>query len=349
MKNIFYQIVAFLMRVSSRIYFSKVEIVGLEKIPRGKPCIFSPNHQNAFLDALLIGGLSPIKISYLTRSDVFDTPLRWFLDALQMIPIYRIRDGFEKLSMNEAIFETCREQMSMDRSILMFSEGNHGNEYYLRPISKGSSRLALESQEQLMDKDIYFVPTGVNYYHHQRPGHKFSLIIGDPIRIKDYLPEYEKHKAKGINHLKKDLMKGMQDCLIYGEKGENYEDDIKLINRKNEHYPFHEMKKRLKTGEGLKQPGKFRKSLLYLADLISVINFLPLLIIRKVLRPLKDVVFYASLKYAIGIFGMPIWWMILFGIASLIWTWKVGLIVAGSGILTAYLRILFVRWANPPH
>ena len=349
MKNVFYAFVQILMRISVRIFFNKLEIIGMDRIPKNKPCIFSPNHQNAFLDALIIGGLAPIKISYLTRSDVFDTPFRWFLDALQMIPIYRMRDGYEKLSMNDAIFQTCRDEMKQDRSILIFSEGNHGNEFPLRPLSRGSSRLALESQEQLTDKDLYFVPVGLNYYHHQRPGHKFSLVVGEPLKIKDYLNEYEKHKARGINHLKKDLSKNMQDCLIYAEEDEHYTERKELINRKNEHYDFYEMKERLKSGEGLKKPGKYRKSLIFLADLISVVNFGPLLLIWKSLRPIKDIVFKCSLKYAIGIFGFPIWWLLLFIISSVIWNWQIGLMTIFFGIITLLLRIHLIRMANPPH
>lgn len=348
-KNLFYSVVKILMRISVRIYFSKVEILGMDRIPRDKPCIFSPNHQNAFLDALIIGGLAPIKISYLTRSDVFDTPFRWFLDALQMIPIYRIRDGYEKLSLNDAIFQTCRDQMKDNKSILMFSEGNHGNDFFLRPLSKGSSRLALESQEQMMEKDIYFVPVGLNYYHHQRPGFKLSMVVGRPLRIKDYLDEYEKHKARGINHLKKDLTQSMQECLIYPEEDKNYLIKRDLINRRNEKYSFYEMREKLRSGEGLKKKGKFKKSLIFLADLFSIINFGPLLLTWKTLRPVKDVVFKASLKYAIGIFGFPVWWIILFTTFSLIWSWQAGLLSVMLGILSLFVRRQLIRLSDPDH
>ena len=141
----------------------------------------------------------------------------------------------------------------------------------------------------------------------------------------------------------------MQDCLIYAEEDEHYTERKELINRKNEHYDFYEMKERLKSGEGLKKPGKYRKSLIFLADLISVVNFGPLLLIWKSLRPIKDIVFKCSLKYAIGIFGFPIWWLLLFIISSVIWNWQIGLMTIFFGIITLLLRIHLIRMANPPH
>ncbi len=337
------------MKASMRFYFDKIEFIGMEKIPRDKPCLFSPNHQNAFIDALLIGGSAPIKISYLTRSDVFDTPLRWFLDALQMLPIYRIRDGYEKLSLNDAIFETCRDHFRKGKSILMFSEGNHGKEYFLRPLSKGSSRLALESQEQVSEQEIFMIPVGVNYYHHRKPGFKLSMVFGDPISMKDYMEEYHDYKAKAINRLKKDLSEGMKECMILPENDESYEEKKQLINKDNEHLSFHEFRKAIQQPGKLKERKPYKPGLMRLADIISAVNFLPLLVIRKVLMPVKDIVFICSLKYAIGMFLLPVWWLFLYGVTSWVWNGQVGLAVFLIGFLTSMLRITLIRNANPPH
>ncbi|MDH5609713.1 MAG: hypothetical protein OEY56_09535, partial [Cyclobacteriaceae bacterium] len=81
LKLIFYYFMKIYMQVFIRLYFGRLEIVGRNKLPAGKPIIYSVNHQNAFMDALIIGTLSPVRITSMTRSDVFNTPLRWFMDA----------------------------------------------------------------------------------------------------------------------------------------------------------------------------------------------------------------------------------------------------------------------------
>jgi 1-acyl-sn-glycerol-3-phosphate acyltransferase len=338
-----------MMRLSMNFYFSKIEIIGLENIPKDKPCVFSPNHQNAFLDALVIGCIAPIKISYLTRSDVFNKTYAWFLDALQMIPIYRIRDGVNSLSLNEQIFEKCREKVKKDKSILMFSEGNHGNDYFLRPLKKGSSRFSLETQEMMPDKDILLIPVGLNYFHHQKPGFKISVVIGQPIRAKDYVEDFKKNNPSTINRLRDVLAEGMKDCLLLPEEDEDYLEKRKFINRQTEKYSFRELKQKIANNESLPEIKAFRPGIAKMSDAISVLNFVPLLVIRTVLKPIKDIVFKASLKYAIGMFLFPIWWLLLYLLFTSIWTPAAGWIVALSGFLTLMLREKLIKLSNPPH
>ena len=92
-KRVVYQVMRYYCRFVVRIFFVKVEIIGKGNIPMNQPVIYSSNHQNAFMDALIIGGLSPKTTYSVTRSDVFKKKYEWFMDAINMIPIYRIRDG----------------------------------------------------------------------------------------------------------------------------------------------------------------------------------------------------------------------------------------------------------------
>ena len=39
---------------------------------------------------------------------------QWFLDALKMIPIYRIRDGYNQLAKNEETFRTINSSLFED-------------------------------------------------------------------------------------------------------------------------------------------------------------------------------------------------------------------------------------------
>ena len=97
MKNIFYFSLKYFLRYYNQIFFRDIKEYGYQNIPKDGGVLFSPNHQGAFLDPLLIGSMTPKKITSLTRSDVFGGPLQWFLDALQMLPVYRIRNGFSNL------------------------------------------------------------------------------------------------------------------------------------------------------------------------------------------------------------------------------------------------------------
>ena len=105
MKNFFYYFIKYNIRFTSSCYFRKIQITGLDDIPKQSGIVFSPNHQGAFLDPLIVGSIVPQKVTSLTRSDVFGGKFQWYLDALKMLPIFRIRNGYANLRKNDQIFK----------------------------------------------------------------------------------------------------------------------------------------------------------------------------------------------------------------------------------------------------
>lgn len=328
--------------------FRRVEIRGMDRVPWEQPCVVSPNHQNAFVDALLVGAFAPVKMSYLTRASVFGSRFDWLFDALNMVPIYRRRDGFGKLSRNEQIFAEQREKLREGGTLLMFSEAEHALTYHLRPLSKGSSRFALETQEAIA-RDVHVVPVGINYYHHQQPGFKVSVVMGEPLPAREYVEKYRTHEARGINALRADLTDAMKDCMLVPEKTDDYSERVDRINRQNEALPFPEMKRALRTPEELAPKGPHRPGLETLAQAISVLNVGPLWLERTLSGWVDDPAFALSLTFAIGMFACPLWWLALFGIGAGIAGPAVGAAVAAAAMLTMGLRIVLLRYANPPH
>ena len=83
-------------------FYKKVTYIGLENIPQDKPVLIAPNHQNALMDALAIiyaqKGKQPV---FLARSDIFKNSfIAKMLFFLKILPVFRLRDGKEKLKMN---------------------------------------------------------------------------------------------------------------------------------------------------------------------------------------------------------------------------------------------------------
>ena len=178
MKKIFYNLVAITFSAYNKFFFKKLTVVGKEKIPTDGAIIFSPNHQSALLDPILVGVTCGKKLYYLTRSDVFRKPYLWLLDAMQTLPVYRIRDGFKNLHRNQKTFKKCYDLLKVKKSLLIFPEGKHHDKYYLQPISKGSSRIGLESLKRSQNKKIYLLPVGINYGNKIHPYHNCTVVYG---------------------------------------------------------------------------------------------------------------------------------------------------------------------------
>lgn len=300
----FYKCFRLFTKITLTLYFKKIRIEGLENVPKDKPLLVTPNHQNAFMDALLVGAFIPRDLNYLTRSDVFNKWSSPLLRSIHMMPIYRIRDGYSKLSMNDAIFETCKDIFEGKSSVLIFPEGNHGEWHYLRPLTKGGARLALQSENE-SQLDLHILPVGLNYFNHQAPRSTVVLKFGLPIAVRDYLKTYQAHSASGLLQLRDRMSEGMKDTLIIPNETDNYE-RLKnaIFNQENEHCSFEE----LKSIEPDSQPKQDRMKKNYFA---KVLNPIPFLIIQKIIGRVEDHVFHSSLKFATGLFLFPLWWILV--------------------------------------
>jgi hypothetical protein len=109
------------------------------------------------------------------------------------------------------------------------------------------------------------------------------------------------------------------------------------------------MKRALRTPEELEPKGPHRPWMETLAQAISVLNVGPLWLERTLSGWVDDPAFALSLTFAIGMFACPLWWLALFGIGAGIAGPAVGAGVAAAAILTMGLRIVLLRYANPPH
>ncbi len=306
----FYAFFKVLMKVTLRMYFKKVQIEGLKNVPRDQPLLVTPNHQNAFLDALLVGANIPIPLHILTRADIFNRWTKPLLGLLNMMPIYRIRDGYAKLSQNDAVFETCKDLFKEKKSVLIFAEGNHGEHHYLRPLTKGAARIAVFSQQEI-DEEIKVLPVGVNYFEHQKSRSGVVLVFGEPIPVKQYQEQHEKEGAKGILGMKEAISEGMKSTLVIPEETPDYEQKKKAIfQEKHLGYSFHKLRK---VGNDVEVDSKKRRG-----TMAKILNPVPFLIINKVVSGVKDVVFISSMKFAVGLVAFPVWWLIVFATLSLL-------------------------------
>jgi 1-acyl-sn-glycerol-3-phosphate acyltransferase len=339
---------ALLVRWTSRVAFSRVEVRGMERVPWDQPCIVSPNHPNALLDALLVGAFVPTRLRFLSRADVFDTPFAPVLRALGMAPVYRRRDGFGAIARNQDIFAEERRRLVDGGSLLVFSEAEHAHTYVLRPLSKGSARIALDTQTAT-ERDVMLVPVGLTYYHLTRPGFKVSLVVGDPIPVRDYLPRYREDAPRALHALRADLAASMRACLLIPNETNDYSERVDRLHRKTEDLSFSAMRRALQAPDALEPKDAPRPGLERLARWISLLNVGPLWLTTALMRWVDDPVFALSLKFVVGMIGVPLWWGLLFAAGTAVAGWTAGTALVLLSMLTLALRLVLVRHANPPH
>ncbi|MCU0321080.1 MAG: 1-acyl-sn-glycerol-3-phosphate acyltransferase [Chitinophagaceae bacterium] len=139
-----YSIIKAIIKVGFYFFHGKIDINNQQLLKTKGPLLLTVNHPNALIDAIVIGLLFKQPIHFLTRGDAFNKPWkRTILTALNMIPIYRLRDGIENLHLNEYAFTKSKEILQNNGVVLIFIEGICKHTHELQPFKKGAARIAL--------------------------------------------------------------------------------------------------------------------------------------------------------------------------------------------------------------
>ena len=204
-------------KLHHRLYYRKFTISGKENIPKNVPVIFAPNHQNALMDALAVLFSANRTVAFLARADIFKKPfVARLLNLIRMLPVYRIRDGFESLDMNKEIFEKTIQVLKSNTSLCVLPEGNHEGCKRLRSLKKGIFRIAFQAEESnSFHLNLHIVPVGIDYSNYFNAGSDLLVVFGKPIRIADYAVEYHDNPQKTINSLRTLLGECMKNIMIH--------------------------------------------------------------------------------------------------------------------------------------
>lgn len=207
-----------------RIYYRRFQIHNQDKVPLKGPVIFAINHQNAFMDALIVAVSSARNPWFITRASVFGSATaRWWLQKLQMLPIYRFRDGHANMKKNDEAMERTRQLLLQNQTILIFPEGNHDRHWSLRPLQKGIARMSFDlEQTSSFTTGLQIVPVGIQYENHLLSRSEVLITFGDPITLTAYRELYENQPAHAVNALMADLKTAMQKLIVDIPVDENY-------------------------------------------------------------------------------------------------------------------------------
>lgn len=175
-----------------RIYCRNISIRYKEHWRSKGPWLFAMNHPNSFLDAMILCAHCPHEVYSLARGDAFNNPrIARLLQRFRMLPVYREREGTTHLTRNYQTFDACVELFQRGKSVLIFSEALCENEWHLRPLKKGTARLALQAWQQQLPVQI--LPIGINYSSFHLPGKSVHVHVGKPILPPTIIPSAEKN------------------------------------------------------------------------------------------------------------------------------------------------------------
>lgn len=176
-----YSFVKVIARLALPLYCRNIQILQKEILKyRNGPLLLAANHPNSFLDAVILCTLFDGTVYSLARGDAFKNKLAArILGLFKMFPVYRVSEGVENMEENYKTFELCKNVFKQNGIVLIFSEGRCVNEWHLRPLKKGTARLAISSWEEGIDLKV--LPVAINYSSFKKFGKNVKLSFGDII------------------------------------------------------------------------------------------------------------------------------------------------------------------------
>ena len=167
------------------IFCRRIIINKPELLKKNGPLLLACNHPNSFLDAAILADLFEQPIHSLARGDVFKKPFYIrLLKALRIHPIYRTSEGVENLNINYQTFAVCKEIFKQNGIVLIFSEGGCINEWHLRPLKKGTARIAFSAWGD--DLALEILPVGINYSSFRRFSKNVFINFGEIMSKHDF-------------------------------------------------------------------------------------------------------------------------------------------------------------------
>ncbi len=167
-----------------RIFCKRVDIEDPSFLREKGPLLLAANHPNSFLDAVILDLYFDEPIYSLARGDAFYSPtVTRILTSLKILPVYRTSEGVENLSDNYKTFDSCLDLFKKNGVVLMFSEGKCINEWHLRPLKKGTARLAIKAWEEGIPLKV--LPVALNYDSFDKLGKTVIIRFGKMIQKED--------------------------------------------------------------------------------------------------------------------------------------------------------------------
>ena len=232
-----YSFLRILVGFTLRIFFRKIYIIGTVHVRAGKPQLIASNHPSGFLEPLIMACFFPKPLHFLVRGDVFDNPfLKPLLRGTNQIPVFRFRDGFSRLRENSQSIDESLDVLKNNQNLLIFAEGNTQSIKKLRPLQKGISRIAFQSMENNSASELEILPVGINFSQFLSFDEVVMLRIGPPVKVKEYMSEYNLDKNKGHQKILDDVYHEMKKNVIHLDHQERIHVFEKLCLLQNMEY-----------------------------------------------------------------------------------------------------------------
>ena len=341
MKAIFYYVMRAYTSLGLVFYYKNILVSGKKNIAKNKAIVFISNHPNALIDPLLVSYSDLRPIHYLTQAAAFSGSfVNIILEALNMIPVYRVRDGIGKeklISLNEQTFRHCHDILNNRGIILIYVEGSHNVRRKVRPFRKGFARIVFGAMDKYNDLEIDIIPVGMNYTEVDAYASKVSINYGKPIAVRPFWKNKDRNEA--INKIKAEAESKLKLVTVDISNTENYDKIIKYFEPEEFLYPekVNEKLKFINLNSPTHITNKPKNKFRLLEFLVKINSIFPLLIWKKIKPTIKQTEYLSTYRFMVGLTAFPIFYFLQAWLVSYFFGNSIGIIYLISSFLSIYV------------
>jgi 1-acyl-sn-glycerol-3-phosphate acyltransferase len=205
------------------VFYRRIDVVGLERVPVHGPVIVAANHQNGLVDPMLLMAALPRRLVPLSKAPLFRHPLLApFLRWAGAIPVERRQDAGGAPRDNEAMFGAAFRALQHGEAILIFPEGASQPQPALMPLHTGAARILLGAAANTTTTlEIALLPVGL---HFDEPGAfragRALVTIGDAVPTADCRALYATDATAAVRRLTDRLAAALRRQIVEAEDRE---------------------------------------------------------------------------------------------------------------------------------
>jgi 1-acyl-sn-glycerol-3-phosphate acyltransferase len=223
------RIIRGVLRLALRVYFRRIEVTGLENVPRASPVIFVLNHPNALVDPAFLLCLAPRRVAFVAKAPLFRMPIIGYLvRALDSLPAYRRQDEGQEVSRNIETFTAARQLLARGVAIGICPEGVSHDEPRLKPLKTGAARIALAAASSGEALDLKIVPVGLYYTEKTTFRSSALLYFAEGLPVKSVTLEPDGTPPRdAVRALSDQIETALREVMLHAEQ----EEALSLIAR----------------------------------------------------------------------------------------------------------------------
>jgi len=336
LKALWYNFIRLIIKTGLFFYAKRIKVSGKNNIPKKGAVLFAINHPNGLIDPLIATTNIKRDNHYLVRAASFKKPLvKKILASLNLMPIYRIRDGASQLGKNQEIFESCFDIFNRGETLMIFPEGSHNKKRTIRPLSKGFTRIIFGALQKYPDLDIKIIPVGLTYQNVSYYPTKVSLNFGKPISANEF--HNPKKPNTSVVQLKNEVSLQLKKLSVHIKDDENYESTLAKLNDAQVDFTNVDVVNKMILSGSIPEKKIAKLNLLKpLFYLIIVNSIIPFLIWKKVSKKVDEIEFIDTFRFTFNKVTFPLFYLVQTWIIRLFFGWN----IAGIYFLISLLLIL---------